>query len=83
MTLLTRAAYDKLYMRALNTLKVRERKTGKKIGEPYWTRDHMRLVEIGGVPHTDQLVFKEAWGEHSARRLLGKYTAARRAGYGR
>ena len=75
MTRMTQSEYDNLYVRALNSLRVRAKRTTMKIGEPYWTNDGVRLVDIDGVPWADELVFKEAWGEQSAQRVLTKHRA--------
>jgi hypothetical protein len=76
MTRMTQSDYDDLYKRALNSLKLRAKKSKTKFGEPYWTDDGVRLVEIDGVPWPDEVVFKEAWGELSAKRVMEKRRTA-------
>ena len=58
--------YEYTYQEALHELRSR----GIEVREPCLTHDGIRTIHVGNFPCTDELVFKEAWGEDAAKDIM-------------
>ena len=63
---MTDEEYEQKYQDALESLKQR----GKELGEPYRTRDGVRLVHVDGYPSPDMIVLEWAWGVTVASEIM-------------
>ena len=76
MTLLHHEEYENLYNRALKAIRRRAKRNGNQIGEPYLTSEGERFVNIDSADCNDELVFRKAWGNESAERIMRRRNAA-------
>jgi hypothetical protein len=60
--------YEQRYTEALDV--VRRKLVGSTVGDPEATPGGARFVYIDGMPCTDQVIFRMAWGEVAARDII-------------
>ena len=66
---MTAEEYETQYQDALRECRTHS----KRVGTPYRTHGGIRSVHINGFPCIDRLVFKEAYGEQLADKIMWEY----------
>jgi hypothetical protein len=72
---LTREDYEYRYAEALAI--IRTKITHEIVGEPTISSNGLRLVQVGSVYYTDEMVFTLAWSPETASDIVGQYRPAR------
>jgi hypothetical protein len=70
---MTKEKYEQEYSVAISSLEQR----GHQIGNPYLSRDWVRVVRVDNFPWTDDAVFEEAWGKEKAAALTAERPTSR------
>jgi hypothetical protein len=72
---LTREDYEYRYAEALAI--IRTKITREIVGEPTMSSNVVRLVQVGTVFYSDEMVFTLAWSPETARDIIGQYRGVR------
>jgi hypothetical protein len=74
---LTQEDYEYRYAEALAI--IRGKTTREIVSQPSISSNGLRLVQVGTMFYTDEMVFTLAWSRETARDIIGQYRRAKAA----